>query len=139
MKSKLFKKSDDLQLLGRFFIYIRPYSKYVISALMAIPFATGATLLVPWLIVTIVDNYITKFNQTGLMLMVGFFAGAVLLGYVSDAIYTYCLQKAGQLAIANMRQDLFRHSLTLPRTYFDKHPIGITLSRLTSDMEAIDL
>ena len=137
MKSKRFKKSNDLQLLGRFFTYLRPYSRYVFAALMAIPFATGATLLVPWLIVTIVDDYITKFNQTGLMLMVGFFAGAVLLGYLADAVYTYTLQKAGQLAIANMRQDLFGHSLTLPRTYFDKHPIGITLSRLTSDTEAI--
>jgi ATP-binding cassette, subfamily B, multidrug efflux pump len=137
MKSKRFKKSNDLQLLGRFFTYLRPYSRYVFGALMAIPFSTGATLLVPWLIVTIVDDYITKFNQTGLILMVGFFAGAVLLGYVADAIYTYTLQKAGQLAIANMRQDLFGHSLTLPRTYFDKHPIGITLSRLTSDTEAI--
>ena len=137
MKSNRLKKSNDLQLLGRFFNYLRPYSKYVISALMAVPFATGATLMVPWLIVTIVDDYIIKFNQSGLMLMVGFFSGAVLLGYVADAIYTYTLQKAGQLAIADMRQDLFRHSLTLPRTYFDKHPIGITLSRLTSDMEAI--
>ena len=36
-----------------------------------------------------------------------------------------------------MRKELYSHSLTLPRSYFDSHPIGVTLSRLTSDTEAV--
>ena len=41
------------------------------------------------------------------------------------------------MAIADMRKDLYHHSLTLPRKYYDNTPIGVTLSRLTSDGEAI--
>jgi ATP-binding cassette subfamily B protein len=41
------------------------------------------------------------------------------------------------MAIADMRKDLYRHSLTLPRKYYDSTPIGVTLSRMTSDGEAI--
>jgi ATP-binding cassette subfamily B protein len=36
-----------------------------------------------------------------------------------------------------MRSALFRRILRLPRTYFDKTPTGVSLSRLTSDLESI--
>jgi len=36
-----------------------------------------------------------------------------------------------------MRMALFQRILKLPRSYFDKTPTGVTLSRLTSDLEAI--
>ena len=35
------------------------------------------------------------------------------------------------------RRQLFAKSLRFPLSYFDKKPIGVTLSRLTSDMGAI--
>jgi ATP-binding cassette subfamily B protein len=36
-----------------------------------------------------------------------------------------------------MRMALFQRILKLPRTYYDKTPTGVTLSRLTSDLEVI--
>jgi len=69
--------------------------------------------------------------------MTGLLALTVVFGFFADGIYTYTLQRAGQKAVALLRKELFAHCLALPRNYYDKHPIGFTLSRLTSDMEAI--
>ena len=70
--------------------------------------------------------------------MVVFMAGAVAVGYFSDSIYTFYLQKTGQLAISAMRSDLYAHILSMPRSFFDQRPIGVILTRLTSDMEALN-
>jgi ATP-binding cassette subfamily B protein len=43
----------------------------------------------------------------------------------------------GQKAVFDIRMALFERILKLPRTYFDKTPTGVTLSRLTSDLEVI--
>jgi ATP-binding cassette subfamily B protein len=116
---------------------MKPFRFWVVLALAAIPFTTAASVLLPMLLVHIVDGYIVVGNLSGLYTMTYLFAGAVILGYLADGTYTYSLQKAGQLSIAEMRKELFIHTLKLPRSYFDKHPIGVTLSRLTSDMETI--
>ena len=114
-----------------------PYRKWVVFSLLAVPFSIVGTLLNPWLLIKIVDNYLVAAEIKGLIFMVSLLAGTVAFNYMADAVYTYSLQRAGQMAIADMRKDLYHHSLTLPRKYYDNTPIGVTLSRLTSDGEAI--
>lgn len=128
---------SDYSLLSRFYRFLKPFQGWVLLAISAIPFTTAASVLLPLLLVHIIDEFIVPGNLSGLYSMTYLFAGAVVLGYLADGIYTHSLQKAGQLSIAEMRKELFLHTLKLPRSYFDKHPIGVTLSRLTSDMETI--
>jgi len=137
MSKKTIQKVSDWQLIQLFFSYLKLYWRWVLVSLLAVPITTAATVGLPWLIVLIIDDYIVPGNHEGLQEMATWLAGIVFVGYLADAVYTYCLQRSGQLAITKMRGDLFSHALSLPRTYFDKHPIGVTLSRLTSDMEAI--
>ena len=131
------KQSKDWSLLIRFFGYVRPYWKWVALSLCAIPFSVGATLMLPWLIIRIVDDYLLVRNLEGLYLYILLLTVTVVLGYLTDAVYTYALQKAGQMAISDMREDLYSHILKLPRTFYDHRPVGVLLTRLTTDMEAL--
>ena len=103
-----------------------------------VPFSIGATLLLPWLIIRIIDDHVIPGDMDGLMQMVVLMGGAVTVGYFADSIYTFTLQKTGQLAISAMRSDLYAHILSMPRSFFDQRPIGVVLTRLTSDMEALN-
>jgi len=103
-----------------------------------IPFSIVATLLLPWFIIQIIDDHVIPGDLEGLFLMVALMAGTVAVGYFSDSIYTFSLQKTGQLAISAMRSDLYAHILSMPRSFFDQRPIGVILTRLTSDMEALN-
>lgn len=129
--------SRDIRLLLRFAEYVRPQRHWLTAGILAIPITTAATILVPLLIVQIIDEYIVPGDLDGLTLTCGILGIAIFIGYLADGWYSYSLQRVGQTAIAEMRRDLFAHTLSLPRRYFDRTPIGLTLSRITSDMEAL--
>ncbi|MBU3914255.1 ABC transporter ATP-binding protein/permease [bacterium] len=130
-------KDKDLHLLRFFFKYVRPHKKLLFLAGVAIPFSTFATVFIPWLLAEIIDKYIMVGNTKGLYSMTLLLAGTVIIAYLSDSIYAFTLQKVGHHSIASMRKELFSHAFKLPRSYFDNHPLGTILSRLTSDMEAM--
>ena len=131
------KKSTDFKLLLQFSEYVKPHKKWLFAGISAVPFTTASTVLIPLLIVKIIDDYIIPGDLAGLHYMGVLLAASILIGYLADGLYSYSLQRVGQLSIAQMRLALFSHTLSLPRKYFDKTPIGVTLSRITSDMEAL--
>lgn len=130
-------KTNDITLLKRFFHYLLPHKKLLWLSISAIPVSTTSSIILPWLLVQIIDEHLMKGNYAGFYTLTIIFGVAVFVGYIADSVYAFSLQKGGQLAIYQMRSDLFQHSLRLPRSYFDKKPIGVTLTRITSDMEAI--
>ena len=132
------KEVNDWELFQRFLVYVRPYWKSVVLGVATVPFSIAATLFLPWLLIQIIDEHVIPGDLDGLFRMVVLMAGAVAVGYFSDSIYTFSLQKTGQLAISAMRSDLYAHILSMPRSFFDQRPIGVILTRLTSDMEALN-
>jgi ATP-binding cassette subfamily B protein len=130
-------KSVDWQLFRKFAGYFKPHKKWFFLSLASIPVTTGAGILFLWLIEDIVDNYIVPGNVDGLIRQSLFLAGALILNILFDGVYSYSFSKAGGLAVVDLRRRLFGKSLRFPLSYFDKKPIGVTLSRLTSDMESV--
>ena len=130
-------KNVDWQLFRKFAGYFKPHKKWFFLSIASIPVTTGAGILFLWLIEDIVDNYIVPGNVDGLIRQSIFLAGALILNILFDGVYSYSFSKAGGLAVVDLRRRLFGKSLRFPLSYFDKKPIGVTLSRLTSDMESI--
>lgn len=130
-------KSQDWQLIRKFARYFRPHKKWFFLSIASIPITTGAGILFLWLVENIVDEYIIPGNVDGLIRQIIFLALALLLNILFDGFYSYSFSNAGGLAIVDLRKKLFGKSLRFPLSYFDKKPIGVTLSRLTSDMESI--
>ena len=136
IKGTIFK-THDWQLFVKFAHYFKPHKKWFYLSIASIPVTTAAGILFLWLVQNIVDNYIVPGNVDGLITQSIFLALALLLNILFDGIYSYTFSKAGGLAIVDLRKKLFGKSLRFPLSYFDKKPIGVTLSRLTSDMESI--
>jgi ATP-binding cassette subfamily B multidrug efflux pump len=101
------------------------------------PISVIANLLFPWLIIQVIDDHLTPGEYDGMILLIVFMVAVLIVNYIADAIYTYCLRLTGQKAVFDIRMALFERILKLPRTYYDKTPTGVTLSRLTSDLEVI--
>jgi ATP-binding cassette, subfamily B, multidrug efflux pump len=130
-------KQQDWQLLRKYAGYFKPHKKWFFLSIASIPVTTAAGILFLWLVENIIDEYIVPGNVDGLMQQVVFLALTLLLNILFDGFYSYSFSKAGNLAIVDLRKQLFGKSLRFPLSYFDKKPIGVTLSRLTSDMESI--
>ena len=132
-----FLKGKDWQLLRKFGRYFIPHKKWFFLSMASIPVTTIAGILFLWLVENIIDNYIVPGNADGLKMQILFLGLVLILNLLFDGIYSYSFSKSGGLAIVDVRRELFAKSLRFPLSYFDKKPIGVTLSRLTSDMEAI--
>ncbi|MCA1760133.1 MAG: ABC transporter ATP-binding protein, partial [Bacteroidales bacterium] len=135
-KNKIIKNMD-WQLSRKFARYFKPHKKWFFLSIASIPVTTAAGILFLWLVKDIVDNYIVPGNVDGLIRQILFLAAALLINILFDGFYSYSFSKAGGLAIVDLRKKLFGKSLRFPLSYFDKKPIGVTLSRLTSDMESV--
>ncbi|WP_159522707.1 ABC transporter ATP-binding protein [Sunxiuqinia indica] len=129
--------TNDWKLLRKFAGFFVPHKKWFFLSIASIPITTVAGILFLWLVENIVDNYIVPGNVDGLTTQIILLAVVLLVNLLFDGFYSYSFSKAGGLAIVDLRKRLFGKSLRFPLSYFDKKPIGVTLSRLTSDMESI--
>ena len=130
-------KHKDWKLLMKFGHYFRPHKKWFIISIISIPITTAAGIVFLGLVQNIIDHYIVPGNLQGLQYQIMWLAIILGINFIFDGMYSYSFSRAGGLAIVDMRQELFGKALRFPLSYFDKNPIGVTLSRLTSDMEAI--
>jgi ATP-binding cassette subfamily B multidrug efflux pump len=72
-----------------------------------------------------------------LRLLVGLLLAAVLLRLALQGVQSYNVQVVGQRLTARIRADLFRHALALSLRFHDRTAVGMLLTRLTSDVDAL--
>ncbi|MCZ6473834.1 MAG: ABC transporter ATP-binding protein [SAR324 cluster bacterium] len=136
------KDNALVRLLGPL-LHAHRFKLLVVLAMM--PISSVLAALVPYLTKVAIDSYIVPAAQTGvletvyqpLLNLVGLAALVVVGGYLADAVYLSILQRVGQGVIAQLRDTVYARTLRLPRAYFDTHPIGTVLTRVTSDIEAL--
>ncbi|MFV8460823.1 ABC transporter ATP-binding protein [Vibrio campbellii] len=130
-------KGVDLKYLKHFFKFAKKYKGSAILGIAMLPLSVITSLLFPWLIIQVIDVQLSHGDMDGLLEYVFYLVAVLIASYVVDTTYAYNLRKTGQYTITDMRSVLFARVLKLPRSYFDNTPIGVTLSRLTSDLETI--
>jgi ATP-binding cassette subfamily B multidrug efflux pump len=130
-------KAVDVHYLKHFFSFARKYRTSALLGIAMLPLSVITSLLFPWLIIQVIDVHLVQGNMNDLWLHIFYLVVVLVINYVVDATYSYNLRKTGQYAITDMRSALFARVLKLPRSYFDNTPTGVTLSRLTSDLETI--
>ena len=124
---------------------LRAYRWLALAVLALLPLSSAMAMLLPYLSKVAIDSFIVPAARqhdltpywTPLLHLIAIAGGVVAVGYLADALYVALLQRAGQKLIAEMREFVYRRSLRLPRSYFDRHPIGAILTRVTSDIEAL--
>lgn len=128
----------DWHLIRRFLGYLWPYRRQVMLGAAAVPLSILFSVLFPWLIMHIVDTRIMAGELDGIYWWCGLLLLVLVGNYLADALFSYLLQRSALHALTDMRADMFARVLAFPRRYFDRTPIGVTLARLTSDLEAVN-
>ncbi len=117
----------------------------LLLVVLMMPVSAVMATLVPYLTKVAIDDYIVPASQTGRLAdvaqplgnLVALAFAVVIAGYAADAVYVSLLQRTGLRVMAGLRSKVYQRTLRLPRSYFDTHPIGTVLTRVTSDIEAI--
>ena len=66
------------------------------------------------------------------------YVAALILSYGLEAVQTYLLQWTGQKVMFDMRSQIFRHIQRMHVSFFDRNPVGRLVTRLTSDVDALN-
>src|SRR5262249_51751145 len=85
-----------------------------------------------------IDAWLSPDVWTGLIQITSLYLAAILVGFVCNFAQTYLMQRTGQLAMFDLRRDVMQHLQRLDVAYYDKNPVGRLITRVTTDVDALN-
>jgi ATP-binding cassette, subfamily B, multidrug efflux pump len=157
-------KAYDGRLMMRLARYLGPYRLQAAVSVIAVILKAACDVVGPYLVMVALDRYLTsdatiktvKSIQaigldtgwlarrlsddpyTGLSELAGIYLVALLLAYGFEFTQTYLMQWTGQKVMFDLRREIFRHMQRMHIGFFDNHAVGRLVTRLTSDVDAIN-
>ena len=126
------------QFFSRLFFYLKAHIGKLIFTSVMMMFATALESSIPEITGRIVDELFAaeRDQQTALIYALALF-GVIVLSSIFAMTSTAASSWVSNKVIMDLRVDMFAKLLRLPKSYFDQHPTGKTLSKLTFDVEQI--
>ena len=140
-------KAYDSRLMKRLLEYMRPYAWRVFLALALVMVVTPLELAPPVLFQKAIDNYLVP-GMNGILALSSAWRGVLwisllyfgVLGFdfLAQYIQIRIMQRVGQQTMYDMRTEIFGRLQRLPMSYFDKNPVGRLMTRVTTDVDALN-
>ena len=145
-------KAYDSRLMKRLLTYLRPYKWQTVVALIAIILKAGADVLGPYLTKVAIDKYLANRTEShslldrflssqplvGIAQISAIYIGLLLVSFLLEFTQTYIMQWVGQKVMFDLRAQIFRHLQRLHISFFDQNPVGRLVTRVTSDVDALN-
>jgi ATP-binding cassette, subfamily B, multidrug efflux pump len=157
-------KVYDWDLIQRLGHYLKPYWVQAIISCLAVTLKSMSDVAGPYLVMLAIDRYFptgadrigtTSILQgfasgkwltrhlsndpwQGITQLAEVYLGLLIASYAFEFIQTYMMQWVGQKMMFDLRRDIFRHMQRLHVGFFDTHAVGRLVTRLTSDVDAIN-
>jgi ATP-binding cassette, subfamily B, multidrug efflux pump len=145
-------KAYDARLMKRLLTYLHAYRWQVAVALIAIILKAGADVLGPYLTKVAIDKYLANHKEAhslldrflspkpfvGIAQIAAMYVGLLLFSFLLEFAQTYIMQWTGQKVMFDLRSQIFRHLQRLHISFFDKNPVGRLVTRVTSDVDALN-
>jgi ABC-type multidrug transport system fused ATPase/permease subunit len=131
-------KAFDGQVVGRLLTYLRPHRAKMLAAFVLMLVVTGLTLGIPLLLKVAIDQYIAAKDLSGLARISVIMAVMFLALFGAASGQRFLLSWVGQRVLATLRGQLMRHLQALSLGYHNRHIVGVTISRVISDVAVIN-
>jgi ATP-binding cassette subfamily B multidrug efflux pump len=127
----------DLRLLNRFSPYLKRSTMLVALSFFLMIATNLAEILQPYFIKIGIDKNIAGRDWLGLKQTALVLGLIMTVGFLLQFVYNYSIQLLGQRLLFDLRMNLFKKVLSFSHDYFDRTPVGKTLSKITNDVEAV--
>jgi ATP-binding cassette subfamily B protein len=144
-------KAYDSRLMRRLVRYLAPYKLQVAVSAVAIIIKSASDVLGPYFVKVAVDTYFAPTGKPGWLarhLSSDPIRGVTQLGLLYLAslglilslefVQAYMMQWTGQKIMFDLRAQIFRHIQSMSVAFFDRNPVGRLVTRVTSDVEALN-
>jgi len=152
-EEKQLGRGRDYAMLKFVWAYVRPYRRLFIFSVILMPLNSAFALAQPYIIQLIIDLFLASprvappawlaaiFRATGhtsLMTMAPIYLFLVAGEFATFYGQFYLTVMVAQYSLSDLRQALFDHVERLPMSFFDRTPVGRLVSRMTTDIDAIN-
>ena len=124
--------------IARLLGFLNPYARDLALSFLLVLVAAATSLAQPYLVKVALDDGVLAGDYRVLTIAVAVYAVCLLSNAVSTWGQTYLLSVTGQRVLFDIRSRLFRHLQRLSLSFFDRESIGRIISRLTSDVSALN-
>jgi len=131
-------KAYDAKLMRRLLQYVKPYKKYVIIAILMNVLVAALGPVRPYLTKIAFDDNIKNNDFHGLLIICGILLVSLILQASIQYFLTYYTELMGQKIVYDLRVQIFSHVQKLALKYFDKTPVGRTVTRVTNDVDSLN-
>jgi ATP-binding cassette subfamily B protein len=131
-------KTYDFQVARRLLRYLTPYVRLLVAALGLTLGLNLLEVLQPKFTEFAIDSNILPRTTNGLTLLVVLFLASQLLRLLFSYFQSIFLNSAGQYVMFDMRKELYAKLQQQEVAYYDRNPVGRIMTRLTSDVDALN-
>ncbi len=127
----------DVHLIRRLWTYISPYRLLAALSLVLLAGVNTVQLAQPYLLKYAIDESIAVSRLDGLAYPAMLFLFVVFMEFFLRFGQLYTMEIVGQNVIYDLRCAIFSRLLTLDAEFHNKNPVGRLMTRVTSDVEAL--
>jgi len=137
--ARIERAEDVTGTLRRLFAAFGPYRVVLGVVLVLVVAGTLLNLAAPFLMGLAIDRFIAGGDRSGLLRIVLLMLAAYGGAWVANAGQALLMATVSQRVLRDLRGRLFIHLQSLSLSYFDRHPHGELMSRLTNDLDVLNL
>jgi len=131
-------KTYDFQNARRLLKYLKPYVRFLIPALLLTLALNLLGVLQPKFTQYAIDWHILPRKLDGLFLLVSLYFGTQLFRFIFSYFQSILLNSVGQYVMFDMRRELYGKLQHQEIAYYDRNPVGRIMTRLTTDVDALN-
>ncbi len=124
--------------LPRLLAYVGRHRRLIVWSVVTMVLAAGVDLLLPEVVKRTVDGPIRTGEPDGLFGYGIAFVVVLVLGMILRGAREIISVAAGRLIGMSLRMEVFEHIQRMSLRFFDKNPVGVLATRVTSDVEAVE-
>ena len=117
----------------------RPHRTRTALSAVSLLLATATALAPPFLAKYALDDALHSHDYGFLLLIVAAFLASGLAYWGMSYAQTYLTGWVGERMLADLRVELFSHLQRLSLGFYERNRAGVLISRLTNDVEALDM
>ena len=131
-------KAYDARLMRRLWGFVRPHRRLGIIGLVLLLLSSLNDLAGPYFTQQAIDHYIRPGRLNGYGKLAGLWAFVIILNFGARYWQSFAMNLLGQRVMFDLRNAIFSHLQRMSLRYFDHTPVGVLVTRMTNDVDALN-
>jgi len=131
-------KAYDARLMRRLWTFVRPHRRLGIIGLVLLLLSSLNDLAGPYFTQQAIDHYIRPGRLDGYGKLAALWAAVIVLNFAARYWQSFAMNLLGQRVMFDLRNAIFSHLQRMSLQYFDHTPVGVLVTRMTNDVDALN-